>query len=76
MLESCRCFCRALKGWRTVLSNIALSIPLVLEILSITLVPEWRGILPPEYLPYYALTVALVNVWLRYLTTTPVGRRD
>lgn len=58
-----------LKGWKTILLNIVLSI---LPILNLT---EFREILPDSYLPWYALLVAVLNVWVRTLTTTPVGQK-
>lgn len=38
--------------------------------------PELRWILPQGWLPYYALALALLNIWLRTITTTPVGRKE
>ncbi len=58
-----------LKGWRTVIINILLSI---LPVLQLT---ELRNVIAPEYLPWYALAVAVINVWLRQLTTTPLGQK-
>lgn len=60
---------RKLKGWRTIVINTLLSI---LPILELT---EFRGLIPSEYLPVYALAVAVINVWLRTNTTTPLGQR-
>lgn len=58
-----------MKGYRTLLANtLAMTIP----ILEVT---EWRDVLPEDWLPYYALGLALMNVALRMVTTTPVGRK-
>ena len=57
-----------MKGWRTVAVNILATI---IPILSLT---EWVAVLPKEYLPYYALAIALLNVLLRAITDTPMGK--
>lgn len=70
-----------LKGYRTLILNtiagalaaLELALPHVLEVLGM---PELRGILPEGWLPYYALALALLNIWLRTITTTPVGRKE
>lgn len=70
-----------LKGYRTLIVNtvagalaaLELALPPLLEVLGM---PELRGILPEGWLPYYALALALLNIWLRSITTTPVGRRE
>lgn len=58
-----------LKGWRTVLANILFA---VLPLLELT---EWRQVLPPDWLPWYVLGVAVANMVLRSMTTTPMGRK-
>ena len=58
-----------LKGWRTIAANMLLA---VLPVLELT---ELAAVLPPDWLPWYALVVALVNMWLRSITTSPLGRR-
>lgn len=70
-----------LKGYRTLIVNtvagalaaLEVALPPLLEVLGM---PELRGILPEGWLPYYALALALLNIWLRSITTTPVGRRE
>ncbi len=70
-----------LKGSRSLIVNtvagalaaLELALPPLLEVLGM---PELRGILPEGWLPYYALALALLNIWLRSITTTPVGRRE
>jgi hypothetical protein len=61
-------FFAMLKGWRTMLVNLILSI---LPILQLT---ELMAIMPDKYLPYYALVMALANMWMRKITTTPLGQ--
>ena len=68
-----------LKGYRTVIVNsvaglvaaVELALPVVVQLIGM---PEWRGILPQGWLPYYALGLALLNLWLRSITTTPLGK--
>lgn len=59
-----------MKGWRTILFNAVSSI---VPILSLT---EWHGLIPAEWLPYWLLFVAVANLWLRVITTTPVGKSE
>lgn len=66
-----------LKGWRTVALNVVASVPLVLEAaVVIASVPEFSGVLPDHWLPWYALGLALGNLALRSVTTTPVGKSE
>lgn len=58
-----------LKGWKTVLINVALTIIPVLEL------SEFANVLPDEYLKWYALGMAIVNIWLRAVTSTPMGKK-
>lgn len=57
-----------MKGWRTITLNALAS---VVPILSMT---EVANVIPPEWLPWYALALALANMWMRKITTTPLGR--
>ncbi len=58
-----------MKGWRTVAFNI---LSTAVPILSLT---EWRDVLPEDWMPWWMLGVALANVWLRMITTGPVGTK-
>ena len=60
-------FRRKLKGWRTWIVNILASLVPVLYL------TEWRDVIPTEYWPYYALALAIINIYMRSITTTPVG---
>jgi hypothetical protein len=70
-----------LKGYRTLIINsvagvlaaLELALPHLLDVLGM---PELRGILPPGWLPYYALALAILNIWLRTITTAPIGREE
>jgi len=64
------------KGWRTIIINVLLSILPLIEVVGTLLnMPEMRGVIPPEYLPWYGLAVAIINMILRKLTTTPLGKK-
>jgi hypothetical protein len=58
------------KGWKTVTFNVLAAIVPILEL------TEMKGIVPEEYLPFYALAVAMGNVYLRSVTTTPMGKKQ
>ncbi|MEM8713533.1 MAG: hypothetical protein AAGG01_21525 [Planctomycetota bacterium] len=57
-----------LKGYRTMILNALAS---VLPVLELT---EWYAVLPDGWVPYYVLALALLNMWMRSITTTPVGQ--
>ena len=59
-----------MKGWRTVIFNVLAAIVPILEL------TELRAVIPAEWLPWYMLGVVLANMALRYVTTTPVGRKS
>ena len=58
-----------MKGWRTIAFNI---LSTIIPIISLS---EWNDVFPAEWLPYWLLVVAVANVYLRTITTTPIGRR-
>jgi hypothetical protein len=68
-----------LKGYRTLIFNtiagtlaaLEVALPHLVDVLGL---PELRGILPQGWLPYYALALCILNIWLRAITTTPMGR--
>lgn len=68
---------KTLKGWKTVgFNTAALVLPGILglggELLN---VPEIQGLIPPHYVPLYMAGVGVANVLLRYVTTSPVGKK-
>lgn len=66
-----------IKGYRTIIFNVLAGIPLLAEsLLPILSLPELAALIPDAWLPYYGLFVAMGNVWLRSITTTPVGRSE
>lgn len=58
-----------MKGWRTIAFNALAAIVPILEL------TELRAVIPADWLPWYMLGVVLANMALRYVTTTPVGRK-
>lgn len=57
-----------MKGYRTIIANVLLGILPVIEL------TEVRDVLPPDWLPWYSLAVVVLNLWLRSITTGPVGK--
>lgn len=64
-----------MKGYRTLTFNVAAMLPLILELaMQIIIDPEFGALIPEEWLTEYGLTVAVINILLRRITTTPMGR--
>jgi hypothetical protein len=61
---------QSLKGWKTVTFNLLAAIVPILEL------TELRDVVPEQYLPFYALAVAMGNMYLRSITTTPMGKKQ
>jgi hypothetical protein len=57
-----------LKGYKTILFNLLAALVPLLEL------TEMREVIPDNYLPIYMLAVAMGNLYLRTVTTTPVGK--
>lgn len=57
-----------LKGLRTIIFNVLSTIMPVLEMSEVT------DILPDTWIAPYAIAIAVINMWLRSITTTPVGK--
>lgn len=65
-----------MKGYRTIIVNaIAAVIPALEVVGMVANIPEIKGIIPNEWMPWYSAGVAVLNVYLRYITTTPVGKK-
>jgi len=58
-----------LKGWRTWIANSLMAIMPILQLSEVT------AVMPPAWLPWYALVIVLVNMWLRKITTSPLGKK-
>lgn len=63
-------FKRRLKGWRTIIVNLMLSVMPILEL------TELKAVLPEGWLPWYALGIVAANMILRKITTTPMGQSE
>lgn len=61
-------FRKKLKGYRTVLVNTLLTIMPILEM------TELLSVLPDGWQNWYAIAMAVINLWLRSITTTPMGK--
>lgn len=58
-----------LKGWRTITLNIvAALLPLLQEF-------GLGDYIPAEYMVWYTLAVIAMNLYVRTMTTTPVGKK-
>ena len=69
-----------LKGWRTLAFNnaagIAPSGQVTMALIGFLLAnPDLPKLIPVEYLPYYLTAVALANIYLRSITTAPLGSK-
>lgn len=61
---------RPLKGWWTVLFNIANAVLLTMEVYE----AKWS--VPDEWLTVWMAAFIAANFLLRFMTTTPVGRSE
>lgn len=61
-----------MKGYRTILANIVLAAPLVAELF---VDPHFGAVLPDGWQKWYGLAVVVANMYLRTITTTPLGKR-
>lgn len=59
-----------LKGYRTVIFNVALVVASLTEIIGLV------DLLNPGATPYLILAIAIANIVLRVITTTPVFEAD
>jgi hypothetical protein len=65
-----------LKGWRTIILNALIAAGMVaLEIVQYADGVPWREVLPDQYALYVVIGVNVLNIVLRSITTTPVGRK-
>lgn len=60
-----------MKGWRTISFNC-----IVVAAFAIISMPELHAVLPGSIANWFVLFVALVNMWLRYVTTTAIGAKE
>lgn len=65
-----------MKGYRTILFNVAAGLPMLADVLVATADEGLGGIIPPGWQAPYTAAVIFANVYLRMITTTPVGRSE
>lgn len=64
-----------MKGFRTMAIMAASALPMILTIMAdVGSAPEWMAVVPEQYHAIWALVTAVAGIWLRLITTTPVGR--
>ena len=64
------------KGWRTVVVNGAIGVLAIAgEVVNFALGFDWKTVIPPEYAPWAILSLNVVNIVLRGVTTGPIGRK-
>lgn len=59
-----------MKGYRTIIFNV---LTMAVPVLSLT---EWMAVIPAQHTAYWLLFVAVANVLLRLITSTPVGEKE
>lgn len=68
------------KGWRTWIFNALALVPLLFEFAAEFLITSQEfGIsqfLPDDWQKWYALAIIIVNMYLRKVTTTPLGKKE
>lgn len=69
-----------MKGYRTIFFNaLAAVVPLIDGLVQVVGAVEgdaqMRSMIPDGWLPYYALAVAVANIWLRTKTDTPAFKK-
>jgi len=66
-----------MKGWRTIIFNTVAGLIAAFELLApVLMTPEFSGLIPREWMPLYVLIVTVGNVYLRKITTTPMGKPE
>lgn len=58
-----------LKGYKTILFNVLAAVVPIMEL------TELSAVVPDHYLPFYMLVIAMGNMYLRTVTTSPVGKQ-
>jgi len=62
----------ALKGYRTIIVMLATLVPLLIDFLTGA---EAGGLIPDEWMPAYASVIAFLGMVMRFVTSTPFGRK-
>lgn len=72
-----------IKGWRTITANTLAALPVVPDLIAefaALFIPSARefgllGQLPKSWLLGYIMILVVLNMFLRWKTTTPVGKK-
>ena len=65
------------KGYKTVVSNFVAALPIMFDIgWAIVQSVEFGSIVPHNLLPYYSMFLIGMNVLLRAVTTTKIGKKE
>ena len=64
-----------LKGYRTLAVNLLAALPMIADVLIALNSEGLTDLIPSDWVPLYTLGVILANVYLRTITTTPLGRK-
>ena len=71
---------RIKKAWfksKTIIVNALAALPaIIMAITPFIGMPEVAALVPPEVYPVYALVLAGANLYLRSITTEPLGAHD
>ena len=59
-----------MKGYRAIVLNVVVGLGAILAL------PEVTGLIPQESVKYVIAAQAVMNVVLRFLTTTPIGESE
>lgn len=66
---------RPLKGWWIVIFNTLAASPFLVDAILATLSQaEVQALIPPHLVPYYVPVMAIITIWLRSITDTPIGK--
>jgi hypothetical protein len=65
-----------MKGFRTLAVNAVAALPVVANVVVSLNSEGLAALIPAQYMGLYTLAVIIANVYLRSITTTPIGRRD
>ena len=65
------------KGFRTIVANVVMALPIMADVaFAVIQTAEFGALVPHEWLPAYTIGIITVNMYLRRITTTPMGRKE
>lgn len=65
-----------IKGWRTITVNAIALVPFIVDIVLAFAAEGGGDFIPDAWAPYYGVALVIANVYLRTITTTPMGRKE